>query len=42
MEEIKLIFYFLQLKEKPIHSMINKLNDIASKFYIADFEFQKH
>ncbi|MDU1274701.1 MAG: Mur ligase family protein [Staphylococcus epidermidis] len=28
-------------KGKPIHSMINKLNDIASKFYIADFEFPK-
>ena len=37
----KIDILFSAIKGKPIHSMINKLNDIASKFYIADFEFPK-
>lgn len=40
-ERDKIDILFSAIKGKPIHSMINKLNDIASKFYIADFEFPK-
>ena len=33
--------YFSAIKGKPINSMMSNLSDIASRFYIADFDFPK-
>ena len=37
----KIDILFSAIKGKPISSMINKLNEIASQFYLADFDFPK-
>ncbi|MBL7573383.1 bifunctional folylpolyglutamate synthase/dihydrofolate synthase [Staphylococcus saccharolyticus] len=37
----KIDILFSAIKGKPISSMINKLSEIASQFYLADFDFPK-